>query len=748
MVNKMAESSLGAIFGALTKGLGAPARRVNVDERPAAPDNTASNVPFSYSYGWRQADFSIPFQSSPAVAVPATDTHSSGVFSIEGAQAISRPLDPNLFAQMTTLGGPDDDHGSRSPGAPKFLPTTTEILVQFSKDSSLEQRQAAIAAVGGVIRDVVRGADAENGDLVLISLPTTNGEAALNALSASPGVRFAEPNWSVGAQLVSNDANYINGNLWGMYGDKTSPVNAFGSQSGEAWAAGFVGKSTVVVGDIDTGIDYTHPDLFLNVWLNQGELPQGMKLQDVDADGLITFRDLNSSSNASFVTDINKNGRIDAGDLLNDVRWENGSDGDANGYVDDLIGWDFVNNDNDPYDDNGHGTHTAGTIGAIGGNQLGVAGVNWNVQIVGLKFLSASGSGSTAGAIRALDYYTAAAALDQTRGWRSEFVATNNSWGGGGFSQSMLDSIVRSGRQDLLFVAAAGNGGTDGIGDNNDVTANFPSNYSTLNTLGYEAVIAVAALTSTGALATYSNYGGATVDLGAPGSGIWSTTPGGGYASYSGTSMATPHVTGAIALSASKDPNASASQLRSSLFLTVAPTSSLSNKTVTGGRLDVGRLINSSPGAPPPPTVPAGVTIYGSVKNDNLTGTAYADLLSGIPVSGTNLGKGTIDTLSGLQGNDLFILGDARGRFYDDGLSSRAGTSDYALITDFSPGADKIQLKGGSYFIAMTTISGVNGTGIFFDSDGNRSLGNRDEFIGLLKGVAVSSVSSSDFSWA
>ncbi len=422
--------------------------------------------------------------------------------------------------------------------------------------------------------------------------PSLTPSDADASVAMAPDAAPADAEMIVSIEAVSNDTGYANGSLWGMYGDKTTIANQYGSQAGEAWAAGYAGTMKTVVGVIDTGIDYTHPDLYLNIWLNQGEISTTLRavLKDTDGDSLITFRDLNNVANANYVTDINKNGYIDAGDLLKDTRWENGADEDKNGYKDDLIGWDFANNDNDPFDDNGHGTHVSGTIGAMGGNGTGVVGVNWNVQIVAMKFMGADGSGFTSGAVQAVNYFTTESKLAPAG---ENFVATNNSWGGGGFSQALSDAVTLAAKSDILFIAAAGNDAT-----NNDVTANYPSNLSTTAGAGYEAVIAVASLTDSGGLSYFSSYGARTVDLAAPGSSIYSTLPGGAYGTYSGTSMATPHVTGAVALYASAHPDASAATIRAALLASTDATASLTGVTASGGRLDVGNLLGTSSSQP------------------------------------------------------------------------------------------------------------------------------------------------------
>lgn len=350
----------------------------------------------------------------------------------------------------------------------------------------------------------------------------------------------------------------------------------------------------IVIANIDTGIDYTHPDLYKNVWLNQGEIPEAFltnpanRLVDTDGDNLITFYDLNKTENLNtgFVADENENGRIDAGDLLNDLDWNDG-DSDENGYADDLIGWDFVNDDNNPMDDNGHGTHTAGTIGALHGNGAGIEGVYKNTLIMSLKTFDENGGGPTVPI--ALGWATEAIKYSGKNGAR----ASNNSWGfydtaetkdgTNHVHQDLYDAIDAT--KDVLFVASAGN---NMINNDTSAYASFPASY------GLDNIISVAATSSNDSKPYWSNYGRTTVDLGAPGVNVISTVPGGGYASYSGTSMAAPHVTGAAALILSQKPGLDVAQVKSAILTSVDIVRSMENTTASGGRLNVAGALDKA----------------------------------------------------------------------------------------------------------------------------------------------------------
>jgi len=778
------------------------------------------------------------------------------------ARPLTRPISP---ADSGDPSLPDLPGLGSFAEAPQMA--ASDILLQFIPGADPAQISAALHTVGGTLAEIVRAADAQAGPLLRVELPEGQSlDDAIDILAGQPGVVFAEPNQileiasleadvsgtalgepvdDVWIEAVSNDPGYTGGRLWNMQGDTTTLKNAFGSQAGEAWAAGHTGNMKTVVGVIDTGIDYAHVDLYLNVWLNQGEISTSLKsqLRDTDSDGLITFRDLNNTANSAFVTDRNSNGRIDAGDLLSDTRWANGNDQDGNGYRDDLIGWDFANNDNDPFDDNNHGTHVSGTIGGMGGNGVGVAGVAWNVQIVAMKFLAANGSGNTANAVRAVDYFTTASTM---AGASQNFVATNNSWGGGGYSQAMADAITRAARADILFVAAAGNSNRD-----NDKSANYPSNYNTSAGAGYDNILAVASITSTGGLSSFSSYGATQVDIAAPGSSIHSTLPGSTYGVLSGTSMATPHVTGAAALYASANPLATAAQIKAAILNTAEITASLVGKVATGGRLDVGDLMLGNVTPPPAVLTPTEIVritaaldnvgtvqgtilaggrtddttptlqgslstamsadetlviyrngakagmaaasgtswsftdasqaagsytytarvensagglgslsisfvitidlgpnrIFGTAGSESLIGTAGRDAISGIPSAGTFLGKGTIDRLTGGAGNDIFLLGDRRGAFYDDGLRNNAGTGDYAQVMDFQTG-DQIQLSSNvrGYYTSQISLGGQWGTGIYADSNANSRFDTTDELIGHIVGL-TRGLTSADIIW-
>ena len=422
---------------------------------------------------------------------------------------------------------------------------------------------------------------------------------AIQRLRNQPGIKFVEPDYKVYKLATATDSYFVGNSLWGMYGPTTSPANQFGSNAAAAWAVDRIGSTDVAVGVIDEGIQVLNPELNANIWVNPGEV---------------------------------------AGNRIDD---------DRNGYIDDVNGWDFANNNASVYDGgtlDQHGTHVAGTIGARANNGTGVVGVNWNIKIISTKFLAAKG-GTTSNAIRALDYLT-----DLKRRGVANIVATNNSWGGGGFSQALLDAINRGGDQNILFIAAAGNAGAD-----NNTVASYPSNYVCNNSgaRNWDCVIAVAAINSMGAKSSFSNYGSTTVDIGAPGEGIVSTVPiAPGWASFDGTSMATPHVTGAAALCESINTSLSASQIRTAILTTRTLTDSLTGLTTTGGRLDINAMATYCSSLVYIPLTLANPATEQTLPS-GLTGSAYLQRIQ--TLNGTGQNKWSIT--SGSLPTGLTLLG-------------------------------------------------------------------------------------------
>jgi len=416
-----------------------------------------------------------------------------------------------------------------------------EVLVKFRPGVAAQAIEATLASVGAQTIDVFAAIGVRH--LKIVSAKKV--QDVVEQLNAATNVEYAEPNYQYHALLTPNDPSF--NKLWGMENTgQTGGLEGADISATEAWDV-TTGSDEVIIGVIDTGVDYKHEDLAENIYTNPGE---------------------------------------DAWVIPNDPTSGNGFDDDGNGKVDDYKGWNFVNDTNDPYDDNMHGTHVSGTIGAIGNNGKGVVGVNWHVKIMPLKFLAADGVGDTDDAIKAIIYATDMGAK-----------ILSNSWGGGAYSKALEDAIKYANDHGVLFVAAAGN---DGV--NTDEVPNYPSNYDVPN------VISVAAsdhgdqralwggggggddcgFTCSSAMAATpgSNYGPNTVDLAAPGKDVYSTVPG-GYRSLSGTSMATPHVAGAAGLLLAKNPALTYLQIRDILFSTVDELSSFQNITVTGGRLNL-----------------------------------------------------------------------------------------------------------------------------------------------------------------
>jgi subtilisin family serine protease len=411
-------------------------------------------------------------------------------------------------------------NGGRPDRSPKAVPGS--IIVGFKAHVSANGRAEALAGV-----DATPTKRFSRIDSTVVSVAPGSTARTIRALERDPRVAYADPNFVLHAADLPNDPFLPQ--LWaldntGQTVNWTAGTPDADIDAKEAWNVS-TGSPDVTVAVIDTGVEVTHPDLAANIWVNEGENCPGCRTNGVDDDG--------------------------------------------NGYVDDWRGWDFVNGDNDPTDDNGHGTHVAGTIAAAGNNGTGVVGVTWSSKIMPLKFLGSDGSGTTEDAISAILYARA-----------KGVPILNNSWGGGEFSQALLDVIGEADASGELFVAAAGNDFT-----NTDAEPFYPSSYDVPNLLSVEAT------DQFDRKAWFSNYGARTVDLGAPGTNIYSTYRGATYRFADGTSMATPEVSGSAALAKAVFPNASGVGLKALLLRNVDPVAALNGTTRTGGRLNVDHAV-------------------------------------------------------------------------------------------------------------------------------------------------------------
>lgn len=421
-----------------------------------------------------------------------------------------------------------------------------EVLVKFRKKISPDAKNAIHKQISSEVVESIPAL----GIYKVRGLRGQTAEELIRDYSGSLDVEYVEPNGLVYTMRTPNDPRFSE-----LYG-----LNNIGQTGGsidsdidapEAWDRQ-IGSPAVVVADIDSGVDYNHPDLAANIWSNPGEIPG------------------------------------------------NGIDDDGNGYIDDIHGWDFVNSDNNPMDDNGHGTHTSGTIAAVGNNGIGVTGVAWQAGIMPLKFIDSTGSGTFTDAASAIIYAANMGAK-----------VASNSWGCGPssacYSQVVEDAIAYADSKGMLFVVAAGNSGSD-----NDAVITYPC------TSGQPNVICVAATDHNDRKASFSSYGATTVDLGAPGVKILSTVPTNGntccsdpsgYKYLSGTSMATPHVAGAAALLFARAPDLTIAESRNILLGSTDLISALDGITVSGGRLNINKVIVSNFAVT---TGPEQQTVFGS----------------------------------------------------------------------------------------------------------------------------------------
>ncbi|TMQ25595.1 MAG: peptidase S8, partial [Deltaproteobacteria bacterium] len=403
-------------------------------------------------------------------------------------------------------------------GGRSRLPYASDrILVRF-KSGTAASRTAAVHAQhsGQVVREYRVPTD-----LQLVEVPQgATVEQMAEAYRSDPEVLYAELDYVYQLATVPDDPSF--GTLWGM-----NNTGQFGGvfdadiNAPEAWNI-TTGSSSVVLGLLDTGVDYNHQDLAANIFTNPGEIPG------------------------------------------------NGIDDDGDGWIDDIHGIDAIAESGDPMDTEGHGTHVSGTMAARGNNGTGVAGVNWNAKIVACKAFGPFG-GQLSDILQCMDYFLE---LKTRPNNPVDIVATNNSWGGGPFSQALFDAIAAHRQAGMLFVAAAGNNGS-----NNDSSPFFPATYELDN------IISVLSFNRFNQRSFFSNFGALTVDVGAPGEDVFSTLPGNSYGTLSGTSMATPHVTGLVGLLKAQNPSRSAQQIKNLILTGGTASPATTGATLSGRRI-------------------------------------------------------------------------------------------------------------------------------------------------------------------
>lgn len=536
------------------------------------------------------------------------------------------------------------------------------VLVSFRNNASSTSRQAALSSAGC---SQVATFNTAAGLTHARVAAGQNINQTLQALLADPAVEFAEPNFILTTQdhAQPNDPRF--NQLWGL--NNTAQTNA-DVNALQAWHSQT--GSDVVVAVVDSGLDFNHPEFASNVWTNPNEIAN------------------------------------------------NGIDDDGNGYVDDVRGWDFVNNDNNPMDDNNHGTHVAGTIAAQGNNGIGVVGVNWNARIMPLKFMNNLGRGTVANAISAINYAVANGA-----------VVSNHSWGGTGFSTALSNAIARANVAGHLVIAAAGNSG-----NNSDISPIFPGAFDLPN------IISVAATDQNDGLANFSNFGANSVDLGAPGVAIVSTVRNGNYASFNGTSMATPHVVGAAALLLAQNPALEAPELKAAILNSVDPVNSLAGRSVTGGRLNIAQAllqvaptvnIDVSPisaqieigqtqqftasGGTTPYTWSVNNPVVASINNNSVLTALNAGTVqvTAMDANGDSGASGnitiTIPTISVTPGNQFIPQGQTLQLFASGGTPPYSWNVANSLVANISTGGLLSALAGGVTQVTATDANGISG---------------------------------------